>query len=342
MDLSPNDIRNCEFSNQMRGYDKEEVENYLDQVASTLEQVKQENLKLSMEAESLKSQLSGLKQFEDTIKGAAIDARRNADMTIATAKQEAEMIISKAKNESENILVSRTNDVSDIENQITKLGLTRKSYLSKIRVLIQSHLEMINDIETDNSQPAENTDAISITQSTDVTTEQRESLVNEPKPEEVDGEIEDASIADELKDVIRSDDSTESEPEAKEDQPIDPELAAALENYKKTTAEQSAPEVSTTPEITATTTRDAFVETTSRAEDIPNGFIAMDESSEEQATDKVPTSEPNTLSDADPNVLNTDEPDRSSTKPLEPENLAGELDEVVNKFEKAMDKADSQ
>lgn len=242
-------------------------------------------------------------------------------------------------------MVNRTKDVTDMENQITKLGLTRKSYLSKIRVLIQSHLDMIDDIETDNSRPAENNDAISITQSTDVTTEQRESLANEPEPEKVDGEVEDASIADELKDVIRSDGSAKPEPEAEEDQPIDPELAAALENYKKTTAEQSAPEVSTTPATTATTPPDAFVETTSRAEDIPDGFIAMNESSNEQATDKVPTSEPNTLSDADadadPNVLNTEEPDRSSTKPLEPKNLSGELDEVVNKFEEVIDKADS-
>jgi len=348
MDLSPNDIRNYEFPNQMRGYSKEEVDNFLDQVASALETAKQENLKLSMEAESLKSQLSGLKQFEDTIKSAAIDARRNADMTIATAKQEAEMILSKAKGDTESILANKTRDVSDIENQITRLGLTRKSYLSKIRTLVQSHLEMIDDIESDVSRPAEQgeqSDAISITQSTDVTTEQRESLANEPEPAVVDDEVEDASMADDLKSAIRSDDS--AEPETEDDQPIDPELAAALENYKKTTAEQDAPEISATPTAGPVPAQDAVVETTARAEDIPDGFIAMaedsgDAQSEETATDKVTTSEPNTVSDADPNVLKTDESESAPVKPLEPENIAGELDEVAAKFEKAMDKADSQ
>ena len=75
MDLSPNDIRGYEFPNQMRGYDKDEVDNFLEQVANAFEEMKQQNLKYSMEIESLKSQLSGLKQFEDTIKSAAIDAR---------------------------------------------------------------------------------------------------------------------------------------------------------------------------------------------------------------------------------------------------------------------------
>ena len=44
MDLSPNDIRNYEFSTQMRGYSKDEVESLLEQVAAALEAVKQEDI----------------------------------------------------------------------------------------------------------------------------------------------------------------------------------------------------------------------------------------------------------------------------------------------------------
>ncbi len=61
MDLSPNDIRNYEFSNQMRGYDKEEVDSFLDKIAEGLENLKQDNLKLSMEIDSLRSQISAFK-----------------------------------------------------------------------------------------------------------------------------------------------------------------------------------------------------------------------------------------------------------------------------------------
>lgn len=343
MDLSPNDIRNYEFSNQMRGYDKEDVDNLLDQAADALEQTKQENLKLSMEIESLGSQLAGLKQFEDTIKSAAIDARRNADMTVATAKQEAEMLLSKAKGDTESILADRTRDVSEIENQITKLGLTRKSYLSKIRALIQSHLAMVDDVETDATQPAqsaqsaqsaksaETSDAISITQSTDVTTDQRESLANEPDETDDDNgaTVEDASMAENLKSAIQSDHSPAPKPEAETEQPIDPELAAALENYKKTTADEVDSETEPAPP------QDAFVETTTRAEDIPDGFVAKEEDDDQPdhtATDKVVTTEPN--------ALQTDESESAPAEPLEPEKLAGELDEVAAKFEETMDRAD--
>ena len=129
MDLTPNDVRSFEFSTQMRGYDKDDVDSFKEQVANALENIKQENLKLSMEMESVKSQLTGLKQFEDTIKSAAIDARRNADLTVGNAKQEAELILAKAKSESGKMVLTNSNKIVELEEQISKIELTKKSYL---------------------------------------------------------------------------------------------------------------------------------------------------------------------------------------------------------------------
>ena len=143
MDLSPNDIRNYEFANKMRGYSKDEVDDFRELVAAALEALKQENLKLSIEIDSLKTQLAGLRQFEDTIKSAAIDARRNADLTVANAKREAELLLSRAKTEAMEIIGSRAQKVGEIEDQITKLQFAKKSYLSKLRNLSKSHLEVL-------------------------------------------------------------------------------------------------------------------------------------------------------------------------------------------------------
>ncbi len=148
MSLTPNDIRNYEFSIQMRGYDRQDVENFMEQVARAMEQLKQENLKLSMEIESLNTQLTGLKQFEETIKNAAIDARRNADMTIGSAKKEAGIILENARKDAEQILGTRAERANELEVQLTKLELARKSYLTKLKNLIQSHLEIVDEVVT--------------------------------------------------------------------------------------------------------------------------------------------------------------------------------------------------
>ena len=342
MDLSPNDIRNYEFPNQMRGYDKDEVDGFLDQVAAALDQLKQENMKLSMQVESLTSQLSGLKQFEDTIKSAAIDARRNADMTIATAKQEAEMILTKARQEAENLISARSRDVEEIEQQITRLGLSKKSYLNKLRSLISSHLEMIEEIDAGDIPEFSGNDTddnIAVTESTDVTTRSRESLADAPKAREQEPEEEEEAspVEYDLDASAEEDDETTLAAELKEEEEapaeekpaqsgaIDPELAAALENYKQAAAHDAQ---TAKPEPKATTPPPAVVETNARAEDIPPGFFAKDGDpvNDEQATDKVRVAS----GSVEPNNLNIDPGDKP---PLEPDKLAEELDQVAAKLD---------
>lgn len=368
MDLSPNDIRNYEFSNQMRGYDKEEVDNLLDEVAAALEQARQETLKFSMEAESLNSQLTSLKQFEDTIKAAAIDARRNADMTIATAKQEAEMHLSKAKSEAERIISTRADEVANIEKQITKLGITRKSYLSKVRSMIQIHLEMISEIEeaempdisfsdevkeTPSSDESKNvsparvfktkssSDDVQITQSTDVTTDSRETVGTVPSNKGLESELsdsdhdgednDDSAAAQELKNALGAPDIDDPAPN-EADASIDPELAAALENYKKTTADSASEGETSMP---AAPQQGEVVETNARAEDIPKGFFAKDEDlGEDVSTDRVRVASKEGHSN-EPNNL-----DIAKADPIKPEAVPDELDQVAAKFEAEMDKAE--
>jgi cell division initiation protein len=348
MDLSPNDIRSYEFRNQMRGYDKDEVDNLLDQVASALEETKQQNLKLSMELESLRAQLSGLKQFEDTIKSAAIDARRNADMTVATAKQEAEMILNKARQQAEDLLAKRAKDISEIEAKITRLGLTKKSYLSKIRSMVQSHLDMIDEVdsgEVQSDELSDTDDKIAVTESTDIKTGKRETVAQQPpEPPEDEAEEEEAAadtadsetaeeaaedLAADLKDAIHEE-STDQPAE----QAIDPELAAALESYKKMTAQKAAAE-KPRPETPPPPPQGVIVETTSRAEDIPDGFIARESDLEgERSTDKVRMGQGDGPMSMEPNSLGGFRSPGDPKAPLPPEKLAEELDEVAAKFAK--------
>jgi len=354
MDLSPNDIRNYEYGTQMRGYDKDEVDSFKEQVASALETAKQENLKLSMEVDSLKTQLAGLKQFEDTIKSAAIDARRNADSTIAAAKQEAEEMLSKAKAEAEGALASRTQQVTEIEEQITKLGLTKRSYLTKIRNLIQSHLELIEEVAESEGAAGQMEDQLEVTDSTEVRRRRRETVATRPRaagaiiteeanapgrPIAHDGDdASDDEAAEQLRDVLNGEQAEAEQappepPKPSETPGIDPELAAALENYQKRTTENQANERAAEAPINPVVGE--VVETTARAEDIPPGFIPENSDVVKESTDRVQ------VAGMDHNTINVDEPiDAPAKKPIG--DIAHELDEVAAKFEEEMAKAEQQ
>ena len=319
MEMSPNDIRNFEFSTHMRGYDKDAVDNFREQVAQTIEALKQENLRLSMECESVRLQLNGLKQFEDAIKNAAIDARRNADQTVANAKHEAELIVSRATNEAEQVLSGRAQRHAELESSIQKLELTRKSYLSKLRQLIGSHLEWVQELaqaeipeaqrqqtkgQPQSQQQQQQEDRIEITDTKEMTSQTRETVATVPSKQglakteeanaaskivEVDHSITNRQVTEAVRAVVQE-----------EEQPkqIDPELASALENYRKV--------------------GEAAAQKETRESNVQTGKV------------KTPPANP-----AEYAQINLD----GAPQQEQGNDLAKVLDNVVSKFEEEMDKA---
>ncbi len=251
MSLTPNDIRNYEFPGSMRGYAREAVDTLIEQVANSWEQSKQEILKLQMENDSLKTQLAGLKQFEDTIKNAAIDARRNADQTLNQAKAEAEKILEQARNDSQRYLEERNKQIPEIENQITKLELTKRSYLNKLRGLIQSHLEMVDEVvqlpsaptpaPRKTESPEQPEDQLEVTESTDVTRTKRETIATKPSQQSIKTEEANAEDTDKLKKAMaaaevlanQSQPETQPAPPAVEDEAPNTPAEADTDNFEQ-------------------------------------------------------------------------------------------------------------
>ncbi len=192
MELSPNDLRNYEFNTQMRGYDRGEVTELLNVVASGLEKLKQDNLKLSMELDSVKTQLSALKEHEDTIKGAAIDARRAADRVKAEAKAEVEQMIAHAKEKASELVDSKEAAVTGLKEQIAQLQQAKRQYVDNLRRLLRSHLDVVDQIAAaaDDEQLAlddvpDQTDGnLDIEESTDVTIGKRETIGSQPRKQQ--------------------------------------------------------------------------------------------------------------------------------------------------------------
>lgn len=338
MELSPNDIRNADFAVSMRGYEKQEVKKYLEQVAAALEKIKQDNLRQSMEIDSLKAQLTGLRAFEDTIKSAAIDARRNADMTVASAKRDAEQILAHARREAELSLGDRASKVRELEQQIESLELTKKSYIGKVRMLLQSHLEIVDEIASGSQMAAPEMPAkqeeLQVTDSSEITRRSRETVATQPSHPQPT-HFEEANAVGNII-AVKAADIMPPTPRPQ----VDPELAAALEQYahhggsklesERTTYSRSQqhqqPEASNQDILQGLSpvvgdTRDISVNQSGKIQTIPSENSGMGS-----------------------NVISFDQlgkPMPSATSgQIGPESLAAELDRVVAKFEEEIAKAE--
>ena len=336
MDLSPNDIRNYEFDTQMRGFDKEEVESFLEQVATTLDDLKQDLLKKIIEMDSLQKQYDNLKGYEDTIKSAAIDARRNADQTIKDAKNEADQLLSEAKVKSENLIHDKAHEFKEIEAQISNLNDTKKSYHAELKNLIKSHLTMVDEVaEAELEIPEVATSNLEVTDSIDVTVDKRETIANETSNDEPESEpeiSENAQVSYNEDNEVPSETNIKEDTEAENDK-VDPELENALKSYQQDIdSNDEPPHIDSNDEPPPEQPMfgpERVVETTTKAEDIPEGFIAgnQDVASNTSDNNKIET------------ASNNSAPEKKDINPLKPENLAEELNSVSAKFDKVLDEA---
>lgn len=346
MSLTPNDIRSFEFSSQMRGYDKEEVDNFLEQIAQEFELAKQDNVKLLMELDSLRMQVSNLKQNEEIIKSAGIDARRNADMTVNTAKKEAQALLAKAKEEIEKISNLKNKKIQEIEAHIKSIEQNRKTYLGKLRNLVSSHLDLVEKESVSELKEAISpANDLKITESKDITSDKMDTIAG-PIDEEKDTGKNDVPM--ELRTTVHGD--SLEEPDRVEEGDV--ALTEALRKYNQVKEahpnylkdkDEDHPE----PVPSLASPKKKWAETTTRAEEVPPEFIAK--KSGESAPAPAPQRKSSDSQSMEPNPMLMEEMEAAQTTPAPVKtnrtgkvDVAKEFDEIAAKFNEEMDKAENK
>jgi len=91
------EIRNQQFGKSLRGYNEEEVKNYLMQLAQDYENLYSQNATLKESIQRLEAELLKYHKIEDTMNNSLIFAQQTAEDIKINARREAELILVDAK-----------------------------------------------------------------------------------------------------------------------------------------------------------------------------------------------------------------------------------------------------
>ncbi|WP_125769629.1 DivIVA domain-containing protein [Companilactobacillus furfuricola] len=148
MVLSPIEIHNKEFDRKFRGYDREQVDNFLDQVVNDYDIALQQNAQLQKELKQTQSQLKYFTDMKDALNQSILVAQDAADKVKANAEKEAQVISEEAQNKARDLLDQSTNksnqileDASDKARQVTIQTDDLKSRTSAFRATLQRMLQ---------------------------------------------------------------------------------------------------------------------------------------------------------------------------------------------------------
>jgi len=103
--LTAQEIRKQEFGKSVRGFNQEEVKNYLFTVAQDYENVYSENVQLKETIQRLNYELNRYHKLEETMNNSLILAQQTGEMFKENARKEAEIILENSKKKIAEIFV---------------------------------------------------------------------------------------------------------------------------------------------------------------------------------------------------------------------------------------------
>lgn len=143
------DINNKDFKKIFRGYDCDEVDEFLDKVAEDYETIYKENSLLKDKLELLEEKLKHYSKIEVTIQNTLLLAQNAADQARETAKNESDLIIKQANDSSKKIIDKAHNEVIKINEDYEKVKQEFMRFRAKFKNFMSSQLDTFNELEKD-------------------------------------------------------------------------------------------------------------------------------------------------------------------------------------------------
>ena len=166
MPIRPTDIRRKEFKSGFRGYDANQVDDFLDAVADEYERNHTENQRMREEVSSLRDRLQQFEDLEGSIRAALVhaeqasnDLRRaatnEAEDLRQSAQREADFTIREAQTRSHQILADSSARLERVQDSYEALQEAKKSFTNDFRHLLKTFMDMMDNMEISSAREIE-------------------------------------------------------------------------------------------------------------------------------------------------------------------------------------------
>jgi cell division initiation protein len=161
------DIQHKEFKKSLQGYDRNEVNEFLDEIIETLEDENTARAALQGEIAELRERLSHFKTMEESLQSTLLLAQRTADEVKAAAHKEADLIKQEARLTAEREVSSLTARIEETRREAQRHQDTAEKAKSELRSLLMSHLSLVERTPGAPAPPAPAPKASTVTSETD-------------------------------------------------------------------------------------------------------------------------------------------------------------------------------
>jgi cell division initiation protein len=146
MKLTPLDIQQMVFRVKFRGYDREEVNRFLEEVAQTVEALNRDTAALRDRLAMAEQQVAELKRTEATLSNTLVSAQSLAEEVKRSAQRDAELIIKEAELKAGELIRQARAELGETQRDLSQLQKQRLLMIERMRATLHTFERML-DVE---------------------------------------------------------------------------------------------------------------------------------------------------------------------------------------------------
>jgi len=157
--LTPVDIHNKDFKRSFRGYNEDEIDDFLDRVGNDYEKLYRENRQFQETIDRLEKELGRFQQLETTLHETLVVAQKTAEEVKTNAQRERDNILLAAKLEADKMITEAAAQVEAMHVEYRQLEQRKQMFSTKLRTILLTELELLGQADAGEEAVTDESDA---------------------------------------------------------------------------------------------------------------------------------------------------------------------------------------
>jgi len=145
--LTPLEVYNKDFKKSFRGYNEDEVDEFLDKVNKDYEKLYRDNLELKETIERVSSKLEHYQNMEETLHSTLVIAQETAEEVKLNAKKEMELLTKEAQLRAEKMVDEAMSKVRRMSSEVEEMQRQYLVFRTRFRTMLHAQLEILGKTE---------------------------------------------------------------------------------------------------------------------------------------------------------------------------------------------------
>ncbi|ATY56777.1 TPA: DivIVA domain-containing protein [Staphylococcus argenteus] len=149
MPFTPNEIKNKEFTRVKNGLEPTEVANFLEQLSTEIERLKEDKKQLEKVVEERDTNIKSYQEVHQSVSDALVQAQKAGEETKQAAEKQAEAIIARAQTQADQMVGDAVEKARRLAFQTEDMKRQSKVFRSRFRMLVEAQLDLLKNEDWD-------------------------------------------------------------------------------------------------------------------------------------------------------------------------------------------------